>query len=97
MGYLETIEEVINNIDTQKDMYIAITNATSLHVYKEELDKTWYRVVCEVIEDGKYTEESMMSACNMEDLKRIVGISYIHCNELYDKFKEREVVEEDRE
>ena len=53
-----------------------------MHIYKEDLDKIWYIVACEVLKNKKYIEESNMSACNIEDLKRIVGISYMHCNEI---------------
>lgn len=82
MGYSGTIKDVITNIATQNDIYVNITSTTRMHIYKEELDKTWYRVTCEVLKNRKYVEESNMSACNIEDLRRIVGISYIHCNEL---------------
>lgn len=82
MGYSGTIKDVIDNITIQNEMYVNITNTTRIHINKKELDKTWYRVACEVLKKGKYIEESNMSACNIEDLKRIIGISYIHCNEL---------------
>ncbi len=82
MGYSETIKDVIANITIQNEIYVNTTNTTRIHINKEELDKTWYRVTCEVLKNGKYVEESNMSACNIEDLRRIVGISYIHCNKI---------------
>ena len=82
MGYSGTIKDVIANITIQNEMYVNITNTTRIHINKEELDKTWYKVTCEVFKNGKYVEESNMSACNIEDLKRIIGISYIHCKEI---------------
>lgn len=82
MAYSGTIRDVMTNITTQNDIYVNITSTTRIHVHKEELDKTWYTVACEVLKKGKYIEESNMSACNIEDLKRIIGISYIHCNEI---------------
>ena len=89
MGYSGTIKNVIINITTQNDIYVNITSTTRMHIYttrmhiyKEDLDKIWYIVACEVLKNKKYIEESNMSACNIEDLKRIVGISYMHCNEI---------------
>jgi hypothetical protein len=82
MGYSETIKNVITNITTQNDIYVNITSTTRMHIYKEDLDKTWYIVACEVLKNKKYIEESNMSACNIEDLKRIVGISYMYCKEI---------------
>lgn len=82
MGYSGTIKNVITNITTQNDIYVNITSTTRMYIYKEDLDKTWYIVACEVLKNKKYIEESNMSACNIEDLKRIVGISYMHCNEI---------------
>lgn len=82
MGYSGTIKDVVTNIITQNDIYVNITSTTRMHIYKENLDKTRYIVACEVLKNKKYIEESNMSACNIEDLKRIVGISYIHCNKI---------------
>lgn len=82
MEYLETVKYVMTSITTQNDMYVNITSTTRIHVYKEELDKTWYKVACEVLENGKYVKESSMAACNIEDLRHIVGISYMHCSEI---------------
>lgn len=82
MGYSDTIKNVMGNISFQENMYIEVTNTARIHVYKERLDKVWYIVVCETLQDGAYTEESKTSACCMEDLKKIVGLSWVHCNML---------------
>lgn len=48
MGYSGTIKNVIINITTQNDIYVNITSTTRMHIYKEDLDKIWYIVACEV-------------------------------------------------
>lgn len=53
MGYSGTIKNVITNITTQNDIYVNITSTTRMHIYKEDLDKTWYIVACEVLKNKK--------------------------------------------
>ena len=40
MGYSDTIKNVMDNISSQENMYIEVTNTARIHVYKKNLIKS---------------------------------------------------------
>lgn len=83
MDYMEAINYVINNISTQKDIYVSVNEKTRMHVYIEKLGSVdWYRVDREVLSGDKFTLDSTLSASELKELKRAVGISWMHLNEV---------------
>ena len=83
MDYMEAINYVMNNISTQKDIYVSVNEKTRMHVYVEKLGSVdWYRVDREVLSGDKFTLDSTLSASELKELKRAVGISWIHLNEM---------------
>ena len=89
MDYMETINYVMNNITTQKDIYVSINERARMHIYLEKLGNVdWYRVDREVLSGNKFALDSTLSASELKELKRAVGISWMHLNE---KSAEREI------
>lgn len=83
MDYMETVNYVMNNISTQKDIYININENARVHVYIEKLGSVdWYRVDRQVLSGNKFVSESNLSTSDLKELKHIVGISWIHLNEM---------------
>lgn len=83
MDYMETINYVMNNISTQKDIYVNVNEKVRMHVYVEKLGSVdWYRVDREVLHGDKFSLDSTLSASELKELKRAVGISWMHLNEM---------------
>lgn len=81
MDYIETIDYVMNNITTQKDLYVNINNKTRIHVYTQKRGSVdWYEVECQILENNHFVSESKMSASELSDLRHIVGVAWIHLN-----------------
>ena len=71
MGYSGTIKNVITNITTQNDIYVNITSTTRMHIYKEDLDKTWYIVACEVLKNKKFQQDQQQKLNNIQNQQNI--------------------------
>lgn len=83
MDYIETINYVMNNITTQKDIYVNVNEKARMHIYVEKLGSVdWYRVDREVLNGDEFALNSTLSASDPKELKRAVGISWIHLNEM---------------
>ena len=83
MSYMDAINYVMNNIVTQKDIYVNVNEKTRMHVYVEKLGSVdWYKVDREVLSGNEFVSESNLSASELKELKRAVGISWIHLNEM---------------
>ena len=76
MDRLTAEKYVINNIDTRESMYMQVKDVVRLHVYTKEEGVRWYYVDIEISQFGEYVVDSTMSACNMDDLRRAIGISW---------------------
>lgn len=83
MDYMETIYYVMNNISTQEDIYVSVNEKARIHIYVEKLGSVdWYRVDREIFDGSKFTLDSTLSASELKELKRAVGISWMHLNEM---------------
>lgn len=83
MDYIEAINYVMNNIVTQKDIYVNVNEKTRMHIYVEKLGSVdWYRVDREVLSGNEFVSESNLSASELKELKHAVGISWMYLNEM---------------
>lgn len=83
MDYTETINYVMNNITTQKDIYVSVNEKARMHIYVEKLGSVdWYRVDRETFNGDKFTLDSALSASEPKELKHAVGISWMYLNKM---------------
>lgn len=72
LGYTEAIKYAMETVKVKNDFEVQLSDKKRIHVYKEKMN--WYGV------EGIVSNEiyCKMSASNLDDLKHIIGITYMN-------------------